>query len=429
MPGNKYPSLDEIKNSRLSSITQKLTNGKEPDRFARALLEEKKGLEFPNAIADPAAPETSRSVSAFYADGKKNAEANITQNVDVKFTNLFKQYGNAQYVGQIVDALTKKLDKKEIKFILENEQMLHKQIKDNLGANTTVPFFIDFVENLVETKSNKFGQETLSNSGKKQLVLLLDAAKAQGLGMAYDGMTFSFPKPPGVARLPAGFGPNGAHTKEINKLIKEIKVRNPDDGALIVNDIVSVYTAVAVAGNGFSSKRRKKFIHRPKNLTVIRGGGAVILNPQEKVSHKVFTKDKTFYELNKYIIDANQLKANNVCDIRYALNGKKVRSFKCQNDMKDMIIDLCNETFSLSKYGKLKQGDKDAFLKFCENAHVDVGMSNSIADAETQYKVYEGELDAGNPAPMMMYLFDSFSKGKLSKPDYLNSLNEIYKSK
>jgi len=430
MPGNKYPSLDEIKNSRLAAISQKIGNSKEPDRYARAYLEERKTLEFPNAITDPNATDTSRSIAAFYADGKKAEVSDKHESMAIQFTALFKQYGTPKYVAEIVEKLTKQLSTADQKLIIQNSAFLHKQIKDNLGENTTVDYFINFVKNIIEKRAEKLGETTRNNNARNELIKLLDAARKEGHAMEYDGVKVKFVKPAGVRNLAAGLSDRA---KAMNEKIKGIIDRNPTNGAAIVHGIIDPYMgAGAVGGAGFTSKRlkkkMKKFIHRPKNLKVIRGGGAVILNPQEKVSHKVFTKDKTFYELNKYIIDADQLK-NNVCDIRYALNGKKVRSFKCENGMKDMIIDLCNETFSLSKYAKLKQDDKNSFLKFCENAHVDVGMSNSIADAETQYKVYEGELDAGNPAPMMMFLFDSFSKGKLSKPDYLNSLNEIYKSK
>ena len=66
------------------------------------------------------------------------------------------------------------------------------------------------------------------------------------------------------------------------------------------------------------------------------------INPQDKVSEKVFTKNKTFYGLNKYIIEKDKLMNDNICDIRYALNGKKLRNFKCPNEsIKYMIVDLC----------------------------------------------------------------------------------------
>lgn len=420
----QLPSLNDLKNARLASVDRRLQNNKEPDRFARAVLAEKKMLEMPDAIVDPNSNEI-RSVSEFYADGKANQESNASESKEVQFTKLFQRYGTPEYVAKIVDELSKQLSKEDQQLIIQNASFLHKQIKDNLGANTSVDYFIDFVKNLIEKRSEKLGETSRNNSSRKELTAMLKVAKDEGHVMVYDGVEIKFVKPVGVRNLAAGLG---ARSKRMNLKIQEIKDRNRTDGDTIVQSIVRNY--VTIGGTGLTSrltKRTKKYIHRPINLKVIRGGGMVTLNPIEKASHKIFTKDATFLELNKYIIDADKLKNDNQCDIRYALNGKRLKTFKCNDAIKDMIVDLTDNTFSLSKYGKLNQQDKKFILKFAEQAHIDVGMTDSIEDANIQYKVYEGELEAGNPAPMVKYLFDSFSRGRLPKQDYLNALNEIYK--
>ena len=73
--------------------------------------------------------------------------------------------------------------------------------------------------------------------------------------------------------------------------------------------------------------------------------------------------------------------------------------------------------------------DQHFILKFCDRAHVDVGFSKKTSDLETQYKIYEGELNSGNPAPMLQFLFHSFNSGQLNKAEYLKTLNDLYSQK
>ena len=424
----KNPTLQELADLRKKSINEKLNVYNKTDKFAKVVENEKKSIEFPNAIVEN--PDEVRSVYEFYADGKNNEQQNINANVDVKFAKLFAQYGTPQYVAEIVDALSNSLNEDEKKYLIQNASMLKKKIKDNLSVDTTVNFFIDFVESLVVEKKDTFDNSKRISVLKQAVRKGLDAVKRLDGKIYFKSGKFTFKGQDGLSL--AGYASNSKANRELKAAVQEIKVLDKRNGGEIVTELLRDYLEPEVIeGEGFNFKRKqKRYLNRPKNLRIVRGGGIEIMNPNERVSKKVFnSNNETFYELNKYIIDVEKLNKENICDIRYSLNGRKLRQFKCPNEkIKGIIINLCEKkTFSLNQFNKLDDDDKKFIMQFCEKAHVDIGISNQLSDLKTQYSVYEGELNAGNPTPMLQFLLKSFNSGQLKKKEYLEALNEIYK--
>ena len=346
----KFPTLQELAEERRKVNQEKRVDYAKSDKFARVVENEKKSLEFPNAII--ADPNEIRSVQEFYADGKANEKNNNNANSDVKFAALFKRYGTPEFTAEIVQKLTNKLSAAEKTWLVQNKAMLDKQIKENLSNDTSIPFFIDFIEGIVVERKDKFNTTSRMAQLKKSLRTLLDAAKAKepNGSITYANDVFTLMKASGG--VIGGFGPTAAKYASIVKVLEEIRRIDTVSGENIIIAIANDYAPAAVAGSGLNSG--KKYIKRARNLRIVKGGGMEIQNPKDKVSKNAFNNNKEFYELNKFIIDVDKLQNSNICDIRYKLNGRKLRQFVCPNDkIKNMIVNLClHKTFSIRDYDK-----------------------------------------------------------------------------
>ena len=196
-------------------------------------------------------------------------------------------------------------------------------------------------------------------------------------------------------------------------------------------------TTTTTTGTGFGKKRGPyKKAQKLKNVKIIRGGGcSEILNESKTISTKKsanrLTKNKQFYHLNKYIFDVDLFNNENVIELRYSLNGGKVRDLIVPNDdIKSIIADICVDEFTIEKFNKLKKDEQSFIRKFAEKCHMDLGNDiSSIEDDVLNYEIYYGELEAGNSQPIIIFLFKSFCSGKLDKNEYLEAMENIINNK
>ena len=464
----KIPTLRELADARKELLNQKINKNRPINEFAIIQERERVDLENPGAIHID--QNQLRSVNSFYANKtmvesqKNNADSGIA------FTKLFEKYGDIEYRTEIVNELEKLLSKPEKKYLINNSGKLHREIDKNLGADTSIKFFVKFVtafaksgkSNFENSKKNvninelpeakelaklkKEADDSIAESKRLtnaknepadpnagQIAFLEDSlrtsldnvrkiAKFKNVQINYDGKSINFNPSEGI-------GPKSKANKNINKLVNDLKVLDRFYADVTIGNLVNEFQVID--GSGFS-KRMKKGKRRISNLKLITGGGKVQVKNETKANkHKKFNDNKSYYEMNKFIIDADILNDNDVIDMRYKLNGKKYKRIQCPSDsIKKMLIQLSTDsTFNINEYMNLKETERKFLLKFCEQCHVNIGLNTSVQDYETQYKIYLGEKQAGNPLPLLNFLFNSFSRGNLTKKDYLESLEEILKSK
>lgn len=168
-----------------------------------------------------------------------------------------------------------------------------------------------------------------------------------------------------------------------------------------------------IEGEGFRTKGRYK-----KKLMIGRG---------------VETKGKEYAQINKYYIDIDALKKSGTLKVKYVKNRNILPnlpiSYGLADSVIDIILDLCNDKFDKNKYEKLTEKDKDIIINFCNNTHIDVGISLDKKDEmEKQINIYIGEYNAGNEsvAPKLIKLVkQAMMMNKLSAKQGLNIINMV----
>ena len=436
------PTREELKNERLKQIDIEISMQKPANKYQEMKLNEMKATEFPNA------PVVSQNLlvndEQFYAD--EAIEKNKSKNIDVNLHDLFRKYGTPKYVAEIVSGIKKRLLASEITFLSENFGIVEKQIKENLTKSTSVEYFVDFVVNVIQTKKTSYNSNTKLSEMKLKLRKLIKENIRDGYTIkSWDGNTILF----------EGLTNTQARGKAVLDLTKKIRAMDSTNGPIIIDTIVqnllnaqpntisftpapltpapaastttTNLTPVPITGLGFKKKTKKP---RPLNLKLITGSGVKIINETDKVTkHKKITDNKQFYGMNKFIIDEDKFEDDNVIELRYSLNYKKVRDIVIPNEkIKSMIKDIFLEKFDLKKFNKLTKDNKSFITKFADKCHVHLeGVQPNHEEEELNYKIYKGELDAGNPEPLLQFLIKSHYDGRLGKTEFYEAIKELVK--
>jgi len=492
----KYYSPQDLIDERIKYNRARINFYKPANEMAKVIDLEDQAAEFPDAVIID--QNVIRNKNEFYAnDMTQRQETSQGNNIDVKFSSLFKDFGQPAYVFEIIKKLNEQLSESEKNYLVENENMLKKQIRENLSKNTSINFFVEFVAQLASNAKDKFT--------KKHRVNILMAGIRKALNDAYaDGHVISFDQSSkikiivkdGVKNTNVYKYDNKSNSDFVNTK-KEFLLLEKDNGDKMLSDLVDEINKqdrramqaaqqkliddkaaeVALkaakaqkkiddeaakkqakiddAGNTITKALKNTMVKKKKkkddadkaaqqlidnakaptgkglkkNKTKLIRGKGMIIEEEIKIKKKApknLYGDNDFYELNKFSINKKKLNEN-MCEMRYTLNSKKFRTFNIPNkEIKNIIVGLGkNKEFSIVEYEKLNEDNKNFILKFCDTLHVNIGFSNCVKELEKQKDIYEGELNAGNPAPMLNFLLNAVFNGTLSKEDYLLAVKDM----
>ncbi len=116
-------------------------------------------------------------------------------------------------------------------------------------------------------------------------------------------------------------------------------------------------------------------------------------------------KQPRYVQLNKYMVNMDELEYKNVLVLKYVKNRNVHSKFKqkqVSEDVKSILMELLlNQTFNNILYDKLTNMDKIVIYDFLNACHVDVGLL-SMEDKQKVYDTLLGEYQSGNNNPKIL---------------------------
>lgn len=146
----------------------------------------------------------------------------------------------------------------------------------------------------------------------------------------------------------------------------------------------------------------------------------------------ITTKNNEYVQINKFYVDMKALK-NNILKLKYVKNRNIVPSvpitFGIHEDVKNILLGLCNDKFDKPLYDKLDDNNKNKIISFCNACHIDCGISiDKKNEIENQLNILYGEYTAGNTDvkfKLKKAIRNAMMLNKLSSKNGLMLLDEI----